>query len=260
MTLPLCRPVLFVAAICSLAVFSYASIGRVAIADEAGMLSGELANAPGRSEEDKARDAQRKPDQVLTFLGLRAGDTVLDMWASGGWYTEVLSIAVGPDGRVYSQNGPQVLQFRDGHYDKLLTARLAGDRLSNVTRLDETVTESSLAPGSVDFVMTALNFHDIYNRQGAEAAGALLTAILDLLKPGGTLGLIDHVGNADADNAALHRIEPALVRSAAIEAGFIVEAESDLLADANDDHTKMVFNETIRGKTDRFILRLRKPE
>ena len=73
------------------------------------MLGGELANAPNRSDDDKVRDAQRKPDQVLTFLGLRSGDTVLDIWSSGGWYTEVLSIVVGPEGKVLSQNSPAVL-------------------------------------------------------------------------------------------------------------------------------------------------------
>jgi len=232
----------------------------MAVAEESGMLAGELANTPGRSDEDKARDIQRSPGQVLTFLGLRSGDTVLDVWASGGWYTEVLSIAVGPEGRVYSQNAPQVLLFSDGFYDKALTARLADSRLPNVVRLDEEVVNPSLSPQSVDFVMTALNFHDVYNRQGAEAAGTFLEAILNVLKPGGTLGLIDHVGNADADNAALHRIEPSLVRTAAMNAGFIIEAESDLLAHPEDDHSKGVFDPLVRGNTDRFVLRLRKPE
>jgi len=235
------------------------SVGLVS-ADESRMLADELANAPGRSDEDKARDVQRKPDQVLTFLGLRSGDTVLDVWASGGWYTEVLSIAVGPDGRVYSQNGPAVLKFREGFYDKALSARLADDRLANVKRLDQEIANTTLLPGSVDFVMTALNFHDVYNRQGAEGAGALFESILNVLKPGGTLGLIDHVGDADADNAALHRIEPLLARQAATDAGFIIEAESDLLAQADDDHSEGVFHPSVRGHTDRFILRLRKPE
>jgi predicted methyltransferase len=232
----------------------------LALANESGMLGYELANAPGRSDEDKARDIQRKPDQVLTFLGLRSGDTALDVWASGGWYTEVLSVAVGPDGKVYSQNSPAVLQFRDGVYDKALMERLAGNRLENVVRLDEALGDTSLAPGSVDFALTALNFHDIYNRHGAEAATALLKSILDVLKPGGTLGVIDHVGVADADNTSLHRIDPQLARTTATNAGFIIEAESDILAHPEDDHSRIVFDPTLRGGTDRFILRLRKPE
>ena len=224
------------------------------------MLGGELANAPNRSDDDKVRDAQRKPDQVLTFLGLRSGDTVLDIWSSGGWYTEVLSIVVGPEGKVLSQNSPAVLAFRDGYYDQALSARLRGDRLPNVERINTTVAEAGITPASVDFAFTALNFHDVYNRQGKEGAAEFLASVFDALKPGGTLGLIDHVGDADADNTSLHRIEPSLVDEVAVEAGYIIEAKSDLLAHAEDDHTKIVFDPTLRGDTDRFILRLRKPE
>ena len=231
-----------------------------ALADETRMLADELTNAPGRSDDDKARDEKRKPDQVLTFLGLRSGDTVLDIWAAGGWYSEVLSIAVGPEGKVYSQNAPSVLQFRDGVYDKALTARLGDARLPNVTRLDEAMVNTSISPASVDFAITALNYHDMYNRNGAVAAAEFLAAVFAVLKPGGTFGIIDHVGDAAADNTALHRIEPSLVKKAATDAGYIIEAESDLLAQPEDDHSKRVFDPTLRGDTDRFVLRLRKPE
>ncbi len=224
------------------------------------MLADELANAPGRSDEDKARDAQRKPDQVLTFLGLRKGDTVLDIWSSGGWYTEVMSIAIGPEGTVYSQNSAAVLNFRDGYYDDLLTERLANDRLPNVQRIDASVAESGITPGTVDLAFTGLNFHDIYNRRGKEAAAGFLASVFDLLKPGGAFGIIDHVGDPGADNTTLHRIDPALVDEVVEESGFIIEAKSDLLARPEDDHTKEVFDPTLRGDTDRFILRLRKPE
>ena len=122
------------------------------------MLGGELANAPNRSDDDKERDAQRKPDQVLTFLGLRSGDTVLDIWSSGGWYSEVLSIVVGPEGKVLSQNSPAVLAFRDGYYDQALSVRLDGDRLPNVERINTTVAEAGITPASVDFAFTALIF------------------------------------------------------------------------------------------------------
>jgi len=230
------------------------------LADETRMLADELSNAPNRSDDDKARDAQRKPAQVLMFLGLRSDDTVLDIWSSGGWYSEVLSIAVGPDGKVLSQNSPAVLAFRDGYYDQALSARLDGDRLPNVERINTTVAEAGITPASIDFALTALNFHDVYDRQGKEGAAEFLTSLFDALKPGGTLGLIDHVGNPDADNTSLHRIEPSLVDEVAVEAGFIIEAKSDLLAHPEDDHTKGVFDPTLRGDTDRFILRLRKPE
>ncbi|NIS90660.1 MAG: methyltransferase [Woeseiaceae bacterium] len=235
------------------------SVGA-AMADESRMLGDELANAPGRSDEDKARDVQRKPGQVLTFLGLRKGDTVLDIWAAGGWYTEVFSIAVGPEGKVYSQNPASVLAFRDGAYEKQLSARLADDRLPNVERIDAPVADANITPGSVDIAFTALNFHDVYNRQGKEAAAEFLASIFEILKPGGALGLIDHVGDPGADNTSLHRIDPALVDELVTASGFIVEASSDLLAHPEDDHTKGVFDPTLRGETDRFIVRLRKPE
>jgi predicted methyltransferase len=219
-----------------------------------------IANASDRSDEDKARDVHRMPTEVLEFLGLRPGDTVVDIWAAGGWYTEILSNAVGDDGHVYSQNPPSVLQFREGAYDKALTARLADGRLGNVERSDVPLAGGPIAANSIDFAITALNFHDVYNKNGAEAAVEFMVSVYAVLKPGGTFGVIDHVGNADADNASIHRIDPALARTAAIEAGFVVEAEGDVLAHPGDDHTKMVFDPTVRGKTDRFILRLRKPE
>lgn len=233
---------------------SFATFSFLAACLVAGVASAD------RSEEDQARDAQRKPTEVLEFLGLQSGDVVLDVWAASGWYTEVLSVAVGPDGHVISQNPPQVLQFRDGQNDKALTARLADGRLANVERLDGALVDSSIEAGSVDFVMTALNFHDMYNKQGSDSALAILKTIHAALKSGGVLGLVDHVGSADADNNSIHRIDPALARKAAFDAGFVLEAESDLLANAEDDHSKMVFDPSLRGNTDRFILRLRKPE
>jgi predicted methyltransferase len=218
-----------------------------------------IANASDRSDEDKARDMQRKPAEVLEFLGLKPGDTVVDVWAAGGWYTEVLSNAVGDGGHVYSQNAPSVLQFREGVYDKALTERLAGGRLGNVERIDVVLAESSIAENSVDLAITALNFHDVYNRNGAEAAEMFMASVYAVLKPGGVFAVIDHVGDADADNTSLHRLDPELARAVAVSAGFIVEAESEVLSHPDDDHTKMVFDPTIRGETDRFILKLRKP-
>jgi len=234
---------------------------NVAIAAEpAPDLAAQLAAAPGRSDEDKARDAQRKPAQVLAFLGLKSGDTALDVWAAGGWYTEVLSIAVGPTGHVYSQNPPAVLTFRDGAYDKALDERLAGDRLANVERVNEALTDEPLPADSIDFAITAMNFHDVYNGDGADAGRAFMQEVFFALRPGGVFGVIDHVGVAGADNTKLHRIEPEKAKQAALAAGFVIEAESDLLAHPEDDHTKNVFDPAVRGKTDRFLLKLRKPD
>lgn len=212
-----------------------------------------------RAEADRARDAGRKPADVVEFLGIDQGMRVMDVIAAGGYYTEVLSLAVGPDGEVVAQNPPGVLQMRDGANEKAISARLADDRLPNVSRLNANVGEISAEAGEFDAAITALNFHDIYNRGGPDGALASLQAIYAVLKPGGVFGIIDHVGVAGADNAELHRIEKALAVETAIAAGFVVEGDSDILANAADDHTQGVFSEGLRGNTDRFVLKLRKP-
>lgn len=213
----------------------------------------------GRSTEDKARDAGRRPSAVIEFLGIEPGMIVMDLIAAGGYYTEVLSEATGPSGKVYSQNGEFVLKMRDGANDKALTARLAGNRLANVIRLDREISDLGLAPDSLDAVITALNFHDIYNGLGADAAQSMLLAVRKVLKPGGVLGVIDHAGDPGSDNEKLHRIEEAKAVAAAEKAGFVVEASSHVLRNASDDRTQFVFNDGLRGATDRFVLRLRKP-
>ena len=219
----------------------------------------ELLLSPDRPAEDRARDEGRKPAEVLAFLGLRPNMTTIDLIAAGGYYTEVLSRCTGPDGKVYAQNPEMVLKFRDGANDKAMTVRLEGGRLANVVRWDSEFGDLGIEPNSVDLAITALNFHDIYNRGGSEAAQAVLHSVYQILKPGGVLGIIDHVGKAGADNKALHRIEPEIVRQEALKAGFLIDGESDLLADSEDAHDKFVFDEDVRGKTDRFLFRLKKP-
>ena len=214
--------------------------------------------APSRSEDDRARDAGRRPAEVIAFLGIEPGMTVIDLVASGGWYTEVLCVAVGDGGTVYAQNPPMMLAFRDGYYDKAITARLADDRLPNVVRLDRDLAETGLPPGSLDAAITALNFHDVHNGMGDQAATEFLLAVKELLKPGGVLGLIDHYGESANDNNTLHRLDVAAALPLMRNAGFDV-ALSNILRNPNDDHTKMVFDEAVRGKTDRLLFRLTKP-
>lgn len=234
------------------------SSNRPAVDSELGTLSARLAD-PARRAEDRARDPGRKPAAVVAFLGIEPGMTVIDLIAAGGYYTEVLSLAVGAGGKVISQNNAYVLELREGAVGRELTARLAGGRLANVRRLDQAVSELSLAPESLDAAFTALNFHDIYNSRGPEAAQAFLAVVYEMLKPGGVFGIIDHSGAADRDNTTLHRIEEQLVIDAVIEAGFVLEGESALLSNDSDDRSGSVFQPGLRGRTDRFLLRLRKP-
>ena len=235
------------------------ALGLAANAAAASMDADALAarlGAESRSAEDRARDEGRKPAQVVAFLGIEPGMTVVDLVAAGGYYTEVLSAAVGADGKVYAQNNTYVLQLRDGANDKAMTARLADGRLPNVERLDQALADVTLEPGSAQAAVTALNFHDVYNSRGRDAAVEFLAAVHRLLEPGGVLGLIDHAGSPDADNTDLHRIDEALVGPVAEAAGFVVEAEADLLRNAADDRSRNVFDPAIRGRTDRFVLRL----
>jgi predicted methyltransferase len=224
-----------------------------------GGLTAALASAD-RPAEDKARDADRKPAELMQFFGVKPGMTTVDLIALGGYVTEVLSVAVGPNGKVYAQNPPIALQLRDGMYAKQITDRLAGNRLPNVVRVDADLPASSqIAPGSVDVAITAMNYHDVRNRNPDDGVG-ILKAIYTMLKPGGVLGVTDHVGNDGANNAQLHRIPKHFLLEDAKAAGFTVDGESDVLAHAADDHTKVVFDPTLRGKTDQFVVRLRKPK
>ena len=223
-------------------------------------LSSAIGTIPGRADEDMRRDSERRPAEVLTFLGVEQGDRVLDVLASGGWYSEVLSVAVGPEGLVYAQNPPRLLQFRDGFYEKQLVSRLSGNRLTNVYRLDANFSDLNLAPESIDLALLALNFHDLYYLMGPETAEAALKAIHRVLKPNGVLGLIDHDGhgNNHETNQQTHRISQRVVERLASAAGFSLDAESDVLRNPSDDYSKNVFDPAVKGRTDRFVLRLRK--
>lgn len=215
--------------------------------------------SPSRPQADRDRDADRKPDALMKFFGVHPGMTAMDLIAGGGYMTEVLSISVGPKGKVYSQNPPAMLE-PGGRYLAQVEARFAGGRLPNVVRVDEDPPAADkVPPGSVDFAITAMNLHDLYNRDPAKALD-FMKAVFTTLKPGGVFGVIDHVGKPDADNAKLHRMPKQAALDLAREAGFTVEAESNLLAHPQDDHTQMVFAPGLRGKTDQFVLKLRKPK
>ena len=222
--------------------------------DVAALLASE-----SRAEADRARDAGRKPAEVIAYLGIEPGMTVIDIIAAGGYYTEVLSLAVGPDGRVASQNPARVLEMRDGANEKALSERLADNRLPNVYRLNKEIADLSPADGPFDAAITALNLHDIYNRNGEEAAIDMMRVVYSILKPGGVFGVIDHQGIDGQDNAAVHRMLKADAIRFAEAAGFVVEGDSGILHVDTDDMTQSVFAEGVRGKTNRFLLKLRKP-
>lgn len=206
---------------------------------------------PDRPAQDKERDASRRAPEVLQFMGVDPGDTALDVIAMGGWYTEVLSYAVGDSGKVYMHNNPIPITERstDERAERI-------SRLNNVEDYIGSITD--LPANSVDYAMTALNFHDVYNRSAADA-NRLLMDIKSVLKPGGVLGIIDHKGTYGADNPTLHRIAFEDLVKAVLDAGFTLVAASDLLANPLDDHTLGPFDPILERRTDRLLLKFQKP-
>lgn len=229
----------------------FLAFSACAVADVAAGFDAAL-DAEGRPAEDKARDVNRKPKQVLAFVGIGAGMTVLDLNASTGWYTEVLSAAVGADGQVIAHNSPR----RRDRTEAGITAK--ADRLGNITPIFADIGSLGL-DGEVDAAFTALNLHDMYNR-GAENGQAYLADAFKALKPGGVFGVIDHEGSAGQDNGELHRIEVAVAKEGLEAVGFVVEAVSDVLDNPADDHTLHMRDESLERNTDRFLIRARKPE
>ncbi len=219
---------------------------------------------PGRPEADFENDARRQPDKVLEFFGIGAGDMVLDMFSFGGYYTEMLSHVVGADGHVTSRTNEVVLSFSGEEFN----ARLADDRLANVEVLMAANNELDLQADRYDAAIMTLNYHDLYwvsKDYGWEKIDVekFLTELYAGLKPGGTLGIVDHSAEAGSPRevgGTLHRIDPGVVMEDLETVGFVLDGKSDLLRSTEDDYSKRVFDEAVRGKTDRFALRFKKPE
>ncbi|MEX1196582.1 MAG: hypothetical protein WEB57_01800 [Pseudohongiellaceae bacterium] len=223
----------------------------------------QVLGSPAREVADRMRDEDRKPVEVLQFLQLESGMTVLDVYAAGGYFTWILSHAVGNDGLVYAQNSPRTLRYEEGRGEitqgDALTQKLEDGALDNVRRIDRSVRDTGLPRSSVDFVLVSQILHDYHNRNPAQAI-RLLETLHDLLRPGGILGIIDHSGIEGTDNRRLHRMREADARNVAEAAGFIVEADSDLLAQPEDNPHRSIFDPMLARKTDQFLLRLRKPD
>jgi predicted methyltransferase len=218
---------------------------------------------PARPAADKNDDAARKPAEVLAFAQIRPGDTVLEMEAGRGWYSDLLSSAVGPTGKLIIQYPPQ---FNYG--DAAFKARTDAGRLKNATITVTAFDKLQAADNSVDTVLWILGPHEVYFTPRNAQAGVLgdpqktYAEIVRVLKPGGMFVAMDHAADAGAPNSiaqTTHRIDPAVVLAAAKAAGLTYVDKSDVLANPADDRTKMVFDATVRRHTDQFLFRFRKP-
>lgn len=226
----------------------FAAVAAAAVAD------------PARSEEDRKDDERRKPAKALEFFQVAPASTVFEIEAGGGWYTELLSHAVGADGAVIMQNPQGFLSF----VGEQINARLANNRLANVRQSISIFDALEAADASVDLVTWVQGPHELYYRPESGSLGdpaVSYAEIYRILKPGGTFAIIDHSAVAGAPETTghdLHRIDRAIVVAMAEAAGFTLEAESDFLANPADPRTIAVFDPAIRGHTDQFALRFRK--
>jgi len=216
-----------------------------------------------RPESDRARDAGRKPAEVLEFIGIAPGMAVLDMFSGGGYYTEIISYVVGDSGHVVAQSNQAYLGFVGEEFEK----RYLGGRLANAEVLMAENNELSLEPASFDAVMLVLTFHDFFlpaaDGWPAIDVEALLAELHSSLKADGVVGIVDHDaadGSSTETGGTTHRIDQSHVIDAMTAAGFVLDGESDILRNPDDDYEKIVFDPELRGKTDRFVLRFRKAE
>jgi predicted methyltransferase len=214
---------------------------------------------PARPAADRERDAARKPAELLAFAQIDKGEQVGDYIMGGGYLTRILAAAVGPEGRVHAFQPAEFIAFRKqyGEDQKAVDAAYA-----NVDAVSGSA-PSPAWPVALDTIITVQNFHDLYLKQAAPGTGARAAAnLFAALKPGGALVVVDHNapdGSGSTLSDSLHRIERKTVIDTLTAAGFKLEAESQLWRKPSDPRTANVFDPSIRGKTDQFALRFRKP-
>jgi predicted methyltransferase len=230
----------------------------------------EILSHPDRPGEDSKRDPARQPLNIMAFSEIATGDKVLDLFAGGGWYSELFSKAVGESGKVYAQNDEVIWRFAG----EAMQQRSKDNRLPNVRRFDAIAIADIVVPdASLDLVFTALNYHDLFfthrlregkRKQVREKAvdyKLALARVKRAMKDDGLFVIIDHAAVAgsgyEAANA-LHRIDPNIVKFQMNEAGFNLVEEAYYLRNPQDDLSKTVFDSSIRGRTERFVYKFAK--
>jgi len=210
---------------------------------------------------DAMTDASMKREEVIAFMGLKPGDKVADIVA--GRFARALSVAVGPKGKVYAVEPVEIVNFNGKILDQM-KAVAADPAYANVEVVAAPPTKALGLPTGLDAVFLRQNYHDLYTKlMGPADIAGFNKQVYAALKPGGVYVIIDHAAAKGAPidvTESLHRIDVEQVKKDVLAAGFKLDGESKALADAADDHTKMVFNPAIRGKTDQFMLRFKKPK
>jgi predicted methyltransferase len=217
---------------------------------------------PNRPAADTERDVDRKPAETLEFAGIRQGSKIAELLPGGGYFTRIFSKAVGSDGHVYAlvPAPPPDAPAGTPDFAARVKALAADPNYSNVSVITEPFSQLK-TPLPVDLVWTSQNYHDLHNFRGLDVA-VFNQLVFEALKPGGTYLILDHAaaaGSGTAATATLHRIDPETVKKEVQAAGFVFVGSSNLLHRSTDPLTAKVFDPSIRGKTDQFILKFRKP-
>lgn len=213
---------------------------------------------PARPQDDTKRDADRKPAEMLEFARVKPGSVVVDYIPGGGYFTRIFAKAVGPKGKVFAVTNPPP---PNAATQPPILAIAADPQYGNI-KIVNSVTDFTL-PEKADVIWTSQNYHDLFGRRLNADITKVDKMIYDALKPGGVFVVLDHAAAAgtpiDPDDK-LHRIDPAHVKKQLESSGFKFIGESKVLANPNDDHTKSVFDASIRGHTDQFIYKFQKPK
>jgi predicted methyltransferase len=210
---------------------------------------------PGRAQ-DRQLDDRRKVAEIVAFSETKPGDRVVDLIPGSGYFTRVFSKVVGSTGRVYAiwpreyDESPDKVKAFAAEYGNIDVLMQAAAKLTT--------------PQPVDVVFTSQNYHDYPDKFMGPTDPALLNAaVFAALRPGGVYLVVDHTAEAGSglrDTDTLHRIDPAFVKKQVLDAGFEYVGESTVLRNPADDHKLKVFDETIRGHTDQFAYKFRKPK
>lgn len=217
-----------------------------------------------RPEKDVQQDASRHPAELITFAKVKPGDKVVDALPGNGYWTRIFSTVVGPKGKVYAYVPAEIAGFKSHPFD-IAKAITTEPGHSNVKATSHPLTEqpSAAMDNTIDVFWTFENYHDLHDSfmNGADV-NAFNAIVFKLVRPGGYYLVSDHAASAGSglkNTEDLHRIDPAAVKAEVEKAGFVFDGEIKILANPNDDHTLKVFDPNIRGKTDRFVFRFKKP-